>query len=252
MAILGLLLSIGLALIHIFAGTISRRIITPVKGLSLTHWHSFAGGVATTYIFLEVFPALAAAQYTVEQEEAIYVSTVQHFIYVLALLGLLLFYGLEGLAMRDRRANRRCQGCDRTSTAIFWIHILAFAVNTAILGYLFHEQTAHGLISCLLLFGALALHFFVMDDALREHHQRAYDRIGRWILGAAILIGWCLGQVIILHAVALAGVWAFVAGGIILNVLKEEIPKQQESCFWIFCTGSGLYGILVLSHYAQI
>jgi len=34
----------------------------------------------------------------------------------------------------------------------------------------------------------MALHFVVNDNGLREHHREVYDRIGRWILAAAIIL----------------------------------------------------------------
>jgi uncharacterized membrane protein len=40
----------------------------------------------------------------------------------------------------------------------------------------------------------MALHFAVNDSGLREHHKHIYDRIGRWILAAAIIVGWVLGS----------------------------------------------------------
>ena len=40
---------------------------------------------------------------------------------------------------------------------------------------------------------------------------------------------------------------AFLAGGIVLNVLKEELPEQRESHFWAFALGTGLYAALLLA-----
>ncbi len=39
---------------------------------------------------------------------------------------------------------------------------------------------------------------------------------------------------------------AFLAGGIILNVLKEELPEERESRFGAFFVGSLLYSVLLL------
>lgn len=36
------------------------------------------------------------------------------------------------------------------------------------------------------------------------------------------MLGWMLGEVVHINAAAIATNWALVAGGIILNVLKEE------------------------------
>ncbi len=94
----------------------------------------------------------------------------------------------------------------------------------------------------------MALHFVVNDQGLREHHGRDYDREGRWILAASPLLGWALGLVASVPALAVASLFAFLAGGVVLNVLKEELPEERESRFWAFALGSGLYaGILLLT-----
>jgi len=45
---------------------------------------------------------------------------------------------------------------------------------------------------------------------------------------------------------ALAVLFAFLAGGIVLNVLKEEIPKERESSFAAFALGVALYAAILL------
>ncbi len=42
----------------------------------------------------------------------------------------------------------------------------------------------------MLFFVAMALHFVVNDHGLREHHKEAYLRTGRWVLAAAVVLGW--------------------------------------------------------------
>jgi hypothetical protein len=56
-----------------------------------------------------------------------------------------------------------------------------------------------------------------------------------------------LGQVFHIEEAALATIWALVAGGIILNVLKEELPPQQDSHFGMFITGAIIYSLLLLA-----
>jgi zinc transporter ZupT len=40
---------------------------------------------------------------------------------------------------------------------------------------------------------------------------------------------------------------AFVAGGVILNVLKEELPAERESRFWAFSLGVAIYAALLVA-----
>jgi hypothetical protein len=39
---------------------------------------------------------------------------------------------------------------------------------------------------------------------------------------------------------------ALLAGGVILNVMKEELPEERESRFWASATGSAVYATLLL------
>ena len=46
--------------------------------------------------------------------------------------------------------------------------------------------------------------------------------------------------------VAIAVLVAFLAGGVVLNVLKKELPEERESRFWAFALGATLYAALLL------
>jgi zinc transporter ZupT len=46
---------------------------------------------------------------------------------------------------------------------------------------------------------------------------------------------------------AIALLFAFLAGGVILNVLKEELPEERQSRFWAFTLGAGFYAVLLLA-----
>ena len=239
---LGLLLAVGLGVVHIFASQSEKLERIPQRW-----WISVAGGVSIAYIFLDIFPELSKAQEELEHSDHPLLSYLENHIYLLALFGLAIFYGLEKLVLRSRSHRQQTHGEDCTPPGVFWLHIASFAIYNAILGYLFRESENHGLIDCLLLFVVLALHFAVNDVGLREHHKRAYDRVGRWLLAGVILFGWVLGQAFQINEAAIAVIWALVAGGIILNVLKEELPPEQESNFGMFLAGATVYSGLLLS-----
>ncbi len=40
---------------------------------------------------------------------------------------------------------------------------------------------------------------------------------------------------------------AFLAGGVVLNALKEELPKGRESCFAAFLSGAAGYTALLFA-----
>ena len=93
----------------------------------------------------------------------------------------------------------------------------------------------------------MALHFIVNDYGLKELHHDTYRKVGRWVLVVAIVAGWAVGYVVEISEAAVALVVAFIGGGVILNVLKEELPEERKSRYWAFLLGAVLYAILLLS-----
>jgi len=94
---------------------------------------------------------------------------------------------------------------------------------------------------------AMALHFVVTDYGLNEDHKVPYRRIGRWVLVAAVAIGWALGLATEVPEAAVAALTAFLGGGVVLNVLKEEVPSERQSRFWAFAGGAAAYAALLLA-----
>lgn len=233
----GLILAIALALVHGFAPRLPIFSFIP-----RFRWTSFAGGVSLGYVFLEIFPELSHAQEELQHNEILLVQYLENHVYILALMGLIVFYGLDLLALRAKSQSQ-----SPSKSAIFWIHISAFATLNVIFGYLLQDLSEHSLIACILFFIAVALHFFIIDENLREHHQSLYDKQGRWVLVGAIILGALVGQVANLNEAAIALVWSFLAGSIILNVLKRELPDEKETCFGSFISGTALFAILLLS-----
>ncbi len=232
-----------LALLHIFIGKLNWIDSTIPKD----RWLSLGGGVSIAYVFLEILPELNQAQLEIESVINNAVLYLEKHVYLLALIGLLIFYGLELLVQHSRQLNREAGREDGSSLGIFWIHIGAFAIYNALIGELLSNTEERGLVNAIILCIALGLHFLINDHSLREHHKAVYDNIGRWVLAAFLVFGWIIGQAVHLDKAAVAAVWAFVAGGIILNALKEELPSLQHSRFWSFALGLGGYTLLLLT-----
>ena len=238
----GLILAIALALVHVFATKLPIFSLIP-----RFRWTSFAGGVSLGYVFLEIFPELSHSQEELQHSDILLVQYLEKHVYILALIGLIVFYGLDLLALRAKSLKQSTPEKEHNSSAIFWIHISGFAILNLIFGYLLQDLSEHSLTACILFFLAVALHFFIIDDNLREHQQSLYDQQGRWFLVGAIILGAIIGQVAHLNEAAIALIWSFLAGSIILNVLKRELPDEKETCFGSFISGTALFATLLLS-----
>ncbi len=232
------MMAIGLALIHAFASQLPIFAIIP-----RFRWISFAGGFSLGYVFLEILPELSHFQEELQHAEIPVINYLENHVYILALIGLLLFYGLDLLALRGKRQE---QAGGKSSRNIFLVHINVFAVLNILSGYLLQELGEHSVLACILFFVAIALHLFIIDENLREHHQVSYDMAGRWLLVVAIIIGAILGQITHLNEAGIAIVWSFLAGVIILNVLNRELPDEKENCFFSFLGGAALFTVLIL------
>lgn len=220
----------ALALIHVAAGYLRGLHHVP-----RSIWLSGAGGVAVAYVFLHLLPEVSRTHGVVAESLGGTGALARSGAYFVALVGLVFFYGLEHVArVRSERGG------------VFWLHVASFGLYNAIIGYVLGSG-AHGSNVRLLPFAlAMGLHFLVNDYGLRHHHKERYDRVGRWLLAAAILAGWALSAVRALPEAALGLLVAFLAGGIVLNTLKEELPQERESRLSAFIAGVAAYSALEL------
>jgi hypothetical protein len=56
-----------------------------------------------------------------------------------------------------------------------------------------------------------------------------------------------VGVLVEIPELAIAVLIAFLSGGVVLNVLKEELPKERESRFWPLLVGAALYAAILLA-----
>jgi hypothetical protein len=241
MNLLALLFVLGFAAVHILIGRLKV-----LNALPRSRWLSAAGGVAVAYVFLHILPELGVHTATFAESFGLGEERAESLVYLVALAGLAAFYGLERAAKTSRARSRQGGKGDIVGSELFWIHIGSFALYNVLIGYLLLHREDTGLPSLLLYFTAMALHFLTTDHGLREHHKEVYDHKGRWLLVAAVLLGWLLGVVGPLSETAIGLLFAFLAGGVVLNVLKEELPEERESNFGAFALGTGAYAILLL------
>ena len=151
------------------------------------------------------------------------------------------------MASESRQNQEKVGKGDITTQGVFWVHIASFAIYNALIGYLLMHREKPDIKNLLLYSFAMALHFVVNDFGLRENHKHLYDRIGRWILAFSVIVGWVIGSGTQIGEMAIAVLFAFLAGGIVLNVLKEELPEERESRFWAFALGAAIYSTLLLA-----
>jgi hypothetical protein len=238
-----LLVAIGLGLVHLVAGR-----LTVTRIISRSSWLSFAGGTSVAFVFVHLLPELEVHQGILREAGMIIpLPFADRHAYLIALIGLTVFYGLESSTKKSRKRSCNTTGDDVSSPKMFWISIAAFACYNALIGYLLVSQIGRSLQNLLYFALAFALHFLVNDYGLHAHHRHLYARYGRWLLAVAVVTGALFGHVAQIKPSVLAVMISFLAGGIVLNVLKEELPNERESRFSAFASGAAIYAALLLA-----
>ncbi len=236
--ILSLLAALVLAAVHFLTGRLQV-----LDDLRRRRWLSAAGGVSVAYVFIHLLPLLAAGQDVMSNAEFDMLDYLEHHAYLLALAGLMCFYGLECMIQRHRN---RLPDQAESHAGLFWLHIASFAGYNALIGYILVHRESPAALELVWFTVAMGLHLLVNDFALQSAHNRLYRRCGRWVLAAAVLVGWALGTATEVSELAVAALAAFVAGGIILNVLKEELPEENNGHVGAFIGGAAAYAIVLL------
>ncbi|TWI50920.1 hypothetical protein IQ22_03619 [Pseudomonas duriflava] len=211
--------------------------------LPRSRWLSMAGGVSVAYVFIHLLPELARGQVLMEGAEIEPISFLEHHAYLLALSGLVVFYGIERIIKAHRQ---RFPENTEPHQGVFWLHIATFACYNALIGYLLVHRETPELGSLLWFTIAMALHFLVNDFGLQNDHRALYRHKGRWVLAAAVAAGWILGILTEISELAVSALTALLAGSVILNVLKEELPEERQSRFGAFLVGAMGYAALLL------
>ena len=228
-----------LVAVHLFSGRLRF-----LSGTPRSRWLSSAGGVSVAYVFIHLLPEIARGQRLFEDRAVQPLGYLEHHAYLLALTGLVVFYGLERLVKRRRE---RLPKDAETPPGVFWLHIASFSVYNVLVGYLLLHREEPGLSSLIWFAVAMALHFLVNDFGLQQDHRGRFDRIGRWVLSAALLVGWTMGVFIEVTELAISACIAFLTGSVILNVMKEELPEERASRFSAFLLGAFGYAALLLA-----
>ncbi len=226
-----LVAALAMASVHVLSPKLTFLDETP-----RSRWLSASGGVSTAYVFVHLLPELAH-----HQAEAFSGAGAE--IFLIALVGLTTFYGLERWMKSHRASDDRHRELPAGS---FWLHLGAFAIYNLLIGYLLPERLEDDGASGLAIYSfAMVLHFVVNDRGLYAHYGPRYLREGRWVLAAAPFAGLALAAVTELSTFAIGGLLAFLGGGVILNVMKEELPEERQSRFWVFALGAAVYAVVL-------
>jgi hypothetical protein len=204
-----LLAALLFATIFIFGWRLHRT-RTPRAVLSL------GAGATASYVFVRMLPELGEAQTAfVAASAGRALPAPELRVYTAALLGFIVFYGLENL--------------------VAWL-----------VTYLMVRGISETRLPIALYAVAMGLHFIGVDHALLREHGATYMRVGRFVLAAAALAGWSVAMMTEISRAAIITSLGLISGGVVMNSMVMELPTEKDGRFWPFVVGAAAYTALLL------
>ena len=203
---------------------------------------SFAAGMSAAYVFVHVMPELHAARQSFTESVALRFEGVG--IYFLALVGFLVFYGLDHLVTRLQQDA--AAGEEGAAGPAFRVHVGGFAMYVLMVWYLLVRNLEDTRPTLALFTVAMSAHFLGIAHSIRDELGAPYERVGRFVLAGAAVVGWGLGLLFPLPPYVLALLVSFVSGAVIVNSAIMELPSDKDGRFVPFMVGGLLYGLILL------
>jgi len=211
---------------------------------------SFGAGMSVAYIFIHVLPVLEnmrrAAELIPDMEHPFHGLIV----YVAAMLGFILFYGID-------RAFARVESIEETLTtngfikneALYFIilHMSGFGIYVWLVSYFLVRGAEPDPLGIGLYTLAMLLHLLNMNNTFRNQYG---DRYHNWIsrfMALCVLTGWLCGIFFELPEIWLIALVSLVAGAILVNTMIGELSHNDEGIFIPFFGGALLFSILLLA-----
>lgn len=217
-------------LVHFFAGK-AWSLDRTIQGRLL----SIGGGVSISYVFVDLLPKLCQNDVIVKKAFAGVFPYVERHVFIMALAGFLLFF------IVDRSNSHLNEAKD------YRLSFISYAFFNFLVGYAVADKDNPEVHPLGLFTFAMALHYFINDFSLSKSHGKVYDKPEKRLLILSLFLGWVTGYAIVLPEASVALISAFIGGGVIMNVIRHELPKDNPHSLSAFLLASALYTVLLLS-----
>ena len=204
-------------------------------------WVSIAAGVSVATIFIDLLPEISEnqAKFSTGPYRGAALFPEQA-VYLAAMLGFVLFYGLEYIVAASPSTE------DKPSGAFFSLQIAAFGGYSGLIAYLLVHNTWHDAPSLALYSLAMAFHLLLVDHSLAEERHGLYESRGRWVLALAVMAGWAAGILTSIPEEWMARITGFVSGGVLMNTLVVELPEGRGGRLWPFVSAAAVYSLVLI------
>jgi hypothetical protein len=249
------LMTLGVALffaaIYLFGGRANQRLGARGRRRFL----SFAAGLSVSYVFMHILPGLHTIRDAQTHFQSDYIQRLfpEYSVFLAAMLGFLVFYGLESMVSGSHReAEARDAHHGSAGSWRAWVHIGGFAAYTWLITFLM-VRTDKSLVALGLFAVALGMHIAPIANRMRSEFPAVYAHRGAVLLALTCLAGWACGLTLDIPGPLVLDMVAIVAGGVIVNAVIAELPKERDASFWSFFLGAASYTavLLTLSHFEK-
>lgn len=238
MTVTSLAVALGFTFIHIGSKHFKLRVFT------VNQFTAFVGGISLAYVFFYLIPTIRTYEHEIMESFHINQSNASNVIFGSMLFGIIVFYFLE-IALQSSRL--KLMKNTQPSTGIFWAHIGSYFLYNFIIGILLSTQQFQSSLTASFYLLAIGIHFLTNDWVLRHHFKTLYDSYGLKLLVVGVLAGFIIGANIHVSHLFIGLLEAFVAGGLTLNAIKDELPACRGNGLTSFMVGLSLYSVLLLA-----
>lgn len=204
-------------------------------------WASLGGGAGLAYVFVHLLPELASGGS--ELSEAIGMvplaptHLIESLLFFVSLVGIWVVFSIDVLARRQTSF----------SPISAWLHLGSFAAINYLYAYSLPSLISTGILYGILFTVAISTHVLLADRFSAVHHPKRFRRRSRWLGSGALAFG--LLNSFFWHPISdltLGLATAFLGGGLLMTVFREELPAASSARLIWFLSGSIGMGILLV------
>jgi hypothetical protein len=186
---------------------------------------SVSAGIGIAYVFLALLPKLAEVQESLEvSEDEAAILPVELHVYLSALAGFIIFLLIAKKGLSENR-NRTQPGLSFSELLVLSVFGLYYAQVAFLVGE-WPSESWVGYVGLVCVFG---MHFVGINFHIWKRYPGRFPRVFRWVFCGCLILGW-LGSLV---AEQLSGLvkfsTMFVAGGIMITAIREEIPSRKDT-----------------------
>lgn len=189
---------------------------------------SFSSGVSLAYIFVDLLPALEKGEPVLKRTFDRVLPYLELHTYLVALLGILFYYGIQSLKSPEKHR---------------WLPVSGYLLFNFFIGASLADSSNPEIQPLTLFTIAIGLHYFIRDHVAQISRKQSVLYLMIFILFAGYFVGYFARIPDVVTSIGIS----FVSGGILLNVFKYELPKEEKHGYFWFICGALLYTAILLS-----